>query len=235
MRAVRLIACALLPLLASARAGAAPGVLVFRNASENYHTFRLPALAALPGGGLLACAEARARLGFSPPHGDTADCYGQGASAQDWRCTNKDVACKRSADGGRSWGAASVLALATDTEFFTNPQLLVDAARGAVFIEYMRCVSPTDGGSSFLNCTAVLRRSGDGGATWAAPADVPPAAQQSSGGFGGVVTAGGRLVFSPPSGKQTGALFSDDGGRSEERRVGKECRSTCRSRWSPYH
>src|SRR3546814_19176448 len=29
-----------------------------------------------------------------------------------------------------------------------------------------------------------------------------------------------------------GALFS---GRSEERRVGKECVSRCRSRWSPYH
>ena len=28
---------------------------------------------------------------------------------------------------------------------------------------------------------------------------------------------------------QTGEL------RSEERRVGKECVSTCRSRWSPYH
>src|SRR3546814_4255294 len=26
-----------------------------------------------------------------------------------------------------------------------------------------------------------------------------------------------------------------DLGRSEERRVGKECVSTCRSRWSPYH
>src|SRR3546814_8800406 len=26
-----------------------------------------------------------------------------------------------------------------------------------------------------------------------------------------------------------------DHGRSEERRVGKECVSTCRSRWSPYH
>ena len=25
------------------------------------------------------------------------------------------------------------------------------------------------------------------------------------------------------------------GGRSEERRVGKECSSECRSRWSPYH
>src|SRR3546814_2265510 len=27
----------------------------------------------------------------------------------------------------------------------------------------------------------------------------------------------------------------EDGERSEERRVGKECVSTCRSRWSPYH
>src|SRR3546814_13769373 len=27
----------------------------------------------------------------------------------------------------------------------------------------------------------------------------------------------------------------DDQDRSEERRVGKECVSTCRSRWSPYH
>ena len=26
-----------------------------------------------------------------------------------------------------------------------------------------------------------------------------------------------------------------DGGRSEERRVGKECFRLCRSRWSPYH
>ena len=24
-------------------------------------------------------------------------------------------------------------------------------------------------------------------------------------------------------------------GRSEERRVGKECANSCRSRWSPYH
>src|SRR3546814_17530193 len=27
----------------------------------------------------------------------------------------------------------------------------------------------------------------------------------------------------------------DEWARSEERRVGKECVSTCRSRWSPYH
>src|SRR3546814_3349861 len=30
-------------------------------------------------------------------------------------------------------------------------------------------------------------------------------------------------------------LTKDDCFRSEERRVGKECVSTCRSRWSPYH
>src|SRR3546814_13125466 len=35
----------------------------------------------------------------------------------------------------------------------------------------------------------------------------------------------------------TGLRFpvSGDGFRSEERRVGKECVSTCRSRWWPYH
>jgi hypothetical protein len=41
----------------------------------------------------------------------------------------------------------------------------------------------------------------------------------------------------PPSkpGKpiNTGDVLS--GERSEERRVGKECRRLCRSRWSPYH
>src|SRR3546814_14480046 len=47
--------------------------------------------------------------------------------------------------------------------------------------------------------------------------------------------ADGLLVRSPPEGHRTAIsvqyLFP---GRSEERRVGKECVSTCRSRWSPY-
>src|SRR3546814_14946785 len=33
----------------------------------------------------------------------------------------------------------------------------------------------------------------------------------------------------------TSAGAPQAGDRSEERRVGKECVSTCRSRWSPYH
>src|SRR3546814_9579029 len=45
-----------------------------------------------------------------------------------------------------------------------------------------------------------------------------------------VATGGyGRVYFSC-----TGA-HTQTGDRSEERRVGKECVSTCRSRWSPYH
>src|SRR3546814_14263979 len=32
-----------------------------------------------------------------------------------------------------------------------------------------------------------------------------------------------------------GVMTYKQGFRSEERRVGKECVSTCRSRWSPYH
>src|SRR3546814_10922310 len=44
-----------------------------------------------------------------------------------------------------------------------------------------------------------------------------------------------------PSGEAVGSVLAETGGsrkplrRSEERRVGKECVSTCRSRWSPYH
>jgi hypothetical protein len=36
-------------------------------------------------------------------------------------------------------------------------------------------------------------------------------------------------------GVQSPSLWRGDVVRSEERRVGKECRRLCRSRWSPYH
>ena len=47
------------------------------------------------------------------------------------------------------------------------------------------------------------------------------------------------LYVLPPSQPARSAVVVCPGGgyamRSEERRVGKECRLTCRSRWSPYH
>src|SRR3546814_10007924 len=44
-------------------------------------------------------------------------------------------------------------------------------------------------------------------------------------------TPGQGRPHSPPSSSADRYV----GTRSEERRVGKECVSTCRSRWSPYH
>src|SRR3546814_12873571 len=48
-----------------------------------------------------------------------------------------------------------------------------------------------------------------------------------------LVIAVGLLFFVAFAGSFAGMLFGA-GGRSEARRVGKECVSTCRSRWSPY-
>src|SRR3546814_5319840 len=60
---------------------------------------------------------------------------------------------------------------------------------------------------------------------------------QLDGALGGLWRRNGR----PPQ-RLVGVGFSSQGmfegshyRRSEERRVGKECVSTCRSRWSPYH
>src|SRR3546814_4733736 len=47
----------------------------------------------------------------------------------------------------------------------------------------------------------------------------------------------GELVQPPRAGRRSGTrgALATTSRRSEERRVGKECVSTCRSRWSPYH
>src|SRR3546814_11148350 len=67
----------------------------------------------------------------------------------------------------------------------------------------------------------------------AAPHKVPhryvPALPHAPGKFRDVTTSGEGTV--PCAGQN----YCVHVGRSEERRVGKECVSTCRSRWSPYH
>ena len=47
-------------------------------------------------------------------------------------------------------------------------------------------------------------------------------------------TFGAGYLMRPLGAVVLGA-YIDRHGRSEERRVGKECLSVCRSRWSPYH
>src|SRR3546814_13416587 len=45
----------------------------------------------------------------------------------------------------------------------------------------------------------------------------------------------GRIAADEEVGVERPVAQTVPGRRSEERRVGKECVSTCRSRWSPYH
>src|SRR3546814_5205990 len=48
----------------------------------------------------------------------------------------------------------------------------------------------------------------------------------------GLISGNGKSRAPPAA---SSACCFDSSRRSEERRVGKECVSTCRSRWSPYH
>ena len=63
---------------------------------------------------------------------------------------------------------------------------------------------------------------------------VPPLAEIAprAPGFG-IAGAGSAAVAAPGTTKDDKPLAAP--ARSEERRVGKECSLTCRSRWSPYH
>src|SRR3546814_21197746 len=76
---------------------------------------------------------------------------------------------------------------------------------------------------------------GDSGVLSAAMADAVPAGQ-----LGRLLALRSILGFgagplSPLAFGWIHDLTNPPGARSEERRVGKECVSTCRSRWSPYH
>ena len=56
--------------------------------------------------------------------------------------------------------------------------------------------------------------------------------------FDGIVAFNGQYCFDEQGYLESQALDQSDIRvilRSEERRVGKECRIGCRSRWSPYH
>src|SRR3546814_19747927 len=71
-----------------------------------------------------------------------------------------------------------------------------------------------------------LFRSDGGGA-------VPPAGKRPGDGAGLRWAGLGGLCGGGTAAGAAGGLSAAR--RSEERRVGKECVSTCRSRWSPYH
>src|SRR3546814_13396771 len=89
-----------------------------------------------------------------------------------------------------------------------------------------------------LVAAALVLASDDGGVlldlAWAGPVAVAtiPAAAWFARLAGAAMARSPELA--PPSPRAVAAEFWRFS-RSEERRVGKECVSTCRSRWSPYH
>src|SRR3546814_12342788 len=76
-------------------------------------------------------------------------------------------------------------------------------------------------------------------ATRAAPARSPPVARLSL--WIGIIASRLQIISQPDADRawpERAVAAGEEGlrmDRSEERRVGKECVSTCRSRWSPYH
>src|SRR3546814_12685771 len=77
-------------------------------------------------------------------------------------------------------------------------------------------------------CIAALRRRG-GAAVDGSEGSIEARAQAAR----RVPRHDGRSLRSRRDGHRPGVPRAE--ARSEERRVGKECVSTCRSRWSPYH
>ena len=117
-------------------------------------------------------------------------------------------------------------------------ELLADPDRSVAAAALTVLAWTGDHSDRVLAAITVAAESGDGrdqGTGWLSavvlgrlPPGLPPpvslAAPTGPGRFGAAVAA---LVFGDGS--------AESAGRSEERRVGKECATLCRSRWAPYH
>lgn len=195
-----------------AATAAAAGVLeahsVFEAGTGDYHTYRIPALVQTTRGTLLAFCEGRRD--------------GQGDAGQ------IDTLLRRSADGGRTWDGARVVARA---EGFTtgNPAPVVNAATGTVWLLLTRNRAE-DTEREILAGTAAPRtvwvaRSDDDGATWSAAREITASVSRpewrwyATGPGHGIQLASGRLAIpcnhslSPDVATwHSHMIYSDDGG-----------------------
>jgi sialidase-1 len=194
----------------------------FTSGTGGYHTYRIPALTRTPDGTLIAFAEGRKNSG-----GDSGDI---------------DIVCRRSTDGGHTWGALQVVT-ARGADTAGNPTVVTDPASGDLVL--LSCgnagtVTEADVLKGHAVRTVYVQRSPDNGATWTTPVDITAQAKASwmrwyatGPGCGVAVTQGpnaGRLVIPanhsrPPAAgsSDTGAepkylgghgLISDDGGHT---------------------
>ncbi len=186
---------------------------VFTGGQDGYPAFRIPALLTTRRGALLAFAEGRASLR------DHAE---------------NDIVLKRSADGGKTWGALQVIH-EDGTNCLSNPTVVLVRENGRVLLMYQRYVKGFDehkavpGLDGSRVCRTLLQHSDDDGATWSRPAEItaqvkrPVEVTSTASGPGiGIQLARGRhagrilIPFNQgPYGKwKAYAVLSDDGGQS---------------------
>ncbi|MBB5084151.1 sialidase family protein [Nonomuraea endophytica] len=182
-------------------------------AGTDYPVFRIPAIVRAQDGTLVAFAEGRQAIS------DTG---------------NIDVVCRRSSDGGQSWGPLQVVTNHGD-DTAGNPAPVVLPSGRILLLTCRNAGAATE--HEIMRGTAAprrvyLQRSDDSGATWSAPAEITAAVKQpawrwyATGPGHGIVTASGRIVVGashsrPPAAGDTGSdpkhygghcVYSDDQG-----------------------
>jgi len=95
---------------------------VFVSGRDGYHTYRIPALEAAPGGSLIAFAEARKHNADDP-----------GFGKQDI-----DLVFRRSTNNGASWSPMTVLEDPGELWSAANPATVVDRTNGRLWVFYLR-------------------------------------------------------------------------------------------------
>ncbi len=183
---------------------------VFVAGRDGVFQYRIPALVTSTGGTLIAACDGRKDRAGDPPN-------------------NIDHVCKRSFDGGRTWGKLQVVADFPGTEAAGDPCLLVDRKTAAVWVFYAWCPEGIGSRASQPGLTGrtmhvYAMRSDDDGATWSKPRDLNPmvkdpkwSAMWCSPGCG-MQTRDGRLLVPSSSIRESGyysqMFASDDHGKT---------------------
>ncbi|NEE00083.1 exo-alpha-sialidase [Phytoactinopolyspora halotolerans] len=126
--------------------------VVFEAGEDGLEVFHVFGLTATPAGTVLAFAEGRITQHDADPH---------------------HIACRRSTDGGRTWGELRYVRRSDGTQSFVNPTPVVDTTTGRVHLFHAECFrDPGNTGGSPDRSRVYVVTSDDDGRTWSDPTDV---------------------------------------------------------------